>query len=161
MLLQRKYIKPGLLLNIFIWFVFFGIPYIIKGDPFQVFLEDIFGSADFLSNIKTVGLLFLISLPLSMVIIAMLDFLFGIINPDQWVTMKLIEKHNVHYDNMDIRSGIPKSGNSYSFVFLDKKGKKRRYEGSASQYAAMKQGAMVRVRVKASMLIEVDTKHKS
>lgn len=159
MLFQKKYIKFGLLLNIFIWFMFLGIPYILQGDSLQVFLEDIFGSKDMVGNIKTIGMLFLISIPLSMVIVTMLDFFFGIIYPDQWVSMKLIEKNKVHYDNMDIRSGIPKSGNNYSFVFLDKKGKKRRYEGTASQYADMKQGAMVRVRVKASMLIEVDTKH--
>lgn len=158
-MLQRKYFKHGILLNTFIWLVFLMIPFAFSGDTLLEFFNDVFSKNTMWGHLKLIIMLFGLSLPLSMVIIAMLDFLFGIIYPDQWLSMELLEKNKLHYDNMDIRSGVPKSGYNYTFVFLDKKGKKRRYEGSASQYQALKQGTRVRVRVKANMLIEIDDSH--
>lgn len=155
MLMNKKYILYGIILNVLFWFGIFIIPYILSGVTFTEYLNSVFGENEINENLKTLGMLFAITTPLSSLVIMMIDFFFGIIYPKKWLTVTLHAKHKYYFHHIDRGTGLPVEGYTYSFVFKDKKDKKHKFRGNCSQYESLVKGIDVKIRVKAAKLIEV------
>lgn len=158
---NKKYIIQGFILNTILWIVFLVIPYILSHKILTEYLNTIFGKNDMAHHFTIIAILFGLTLIFCNALITLSHYFLARFLPEKWLTVTLLKKSKIHLENSQLNTGIPKSVNVYRFVFKDHKNKKYQFEGCASQYESFKEGEKVKIRVKASNLVEmISLNHK-